>query len=166
VANATKVPGPLKWQPIPDFPGYEINNVGDVRNSAGRHLRPDVDRRGRRRFTLCRGGRVYRRIASRLVLLAFIGPCPVGMECCHNNGDATDNHVDNLRWDTHSANLLDRRGHGTAPRGERINTAKLTADEVREIRRVGYPLKPHAERYRISMTSVSLILRRKVWQHV
>lgn len=44
---------------------------------------------------------------------AFVGPCPEGMEVCHNNGDCTDNRLENLRYDTKSANMLDRVRHGT-----------------------------------------------------
>lgn len=31
-----------------------------------------------------------------LVLLAFVGPRPSGMEACHNDGDASNNRPDNL----------------------------------------------------------------------
>jgi hypothetical protein len=50
-----------------------------------------------------------------LVLTAFVGPKPDGMECCHRNGDHEDNTVGNLRWDTKSENMLDRVRHGTHP---------------------------------------------------
>lgn len=35
------------------------------------------------------------------------------MAACHNNGDCTDNRLLNLRWDTVSANHLDKVIHGT-----------------------------------------------------
>jgi hypothetical protein len=54
----------------------------------------------------------------RLVLEAFVGPAPNGMECCHNNGIAWDNRIENLRWDTHKNNNADRKRHGTYPTGE------------------------------------------------
>lgn len=41
-----------------------------------------------------------------------MGPCPDGMEACHNNGDQLDNRIENLRWDTHSANIYDQVAHG------------------------------------------------------
>jgi hypothetical protein len=52
-----------------------------------------------------------RRQVHRLVLEAFVGPCPDGMECCHEDGDSTNNRVDNLRWDTHEANVRERLEH-------------------------------------------------------
>ena len=48
----------------------------------------------------------------RLVLEAFVGPCPDGMEGCHNDGVPTRNHLGNLRWDTQSENMYDRVRHG------------------------------------------------------
>lgn len=48
-----------------------------------------------------------------LVLESFVGPCPDGMESCHNNGDSADARLVNLRWDTRSENNRDRVRHGT-----------------------------------------------------
>lgn len=50
-----------------------------------------------------------------LVLEAFIGPCPEGMECCHNDDDRANNQLSNLRWDTHTNNVKDGYRNG-APR--------------------------------------------------
>ena len=97
---------------------------------------------------------------------SFVGPAPAGMECCHENGNETDDRLSNLRWDTHSGNLLDRRRHGTNVEGEKVNTAKLTAADVAEIRRIGRPLKPLAERFGVSETQISNILNRRSWTHV
>lgn len=42
-----------------------------------------------------------------LVLKAFHGPCPPGMEACHEDRDHQNNAASNLRWDTHQRNLWD-----------------------------------------------------------
>lgn len=55
----------------------------------------------------------------RLVLEAFVGPCPEGMECCHGPGGPSDNRLENLRWDTRVENARDQVRHGT---NFRINT--------------------------------------------
>jgi len=57
-------------------------------------------------------------LVHKLVLLAFVGPAPDGMECCHNNGIASDNRIENLRWDTHRNNNGDRKRHGNYPTGK------------------------------------------------
>src|SRR5262245_43976187 len=36
----------------------------------------------------------------RLILEAFVGPCPDGYVACHNDGTRSNNRPENLRWDT------------------------------------------------------------------
>jgi hypothetical protein len=99
-----------EWRPIPEFPGYEVSNRGEVRSlsrvvSRGEHeytvpcrtLTQFKDSRGylrvypTNRHTSCR--RVHR-----LVLSAFVGPCPEGMVPRWRDNDRTNNHLSNLRW--------------------------------------------------------------------
>lgn len=52
------------------------------------------------------------KLVHRLVLEAFVGPCPSGCEGCHYDGNPANNIVSNLRWDTTKNNCLDKRRHG------------------------------------------------------
>ena len=72
-------------------------------------------------------GRNNSQCVHKLVLLAFVGAAPEGHECCHNNGDPSDNRIENLRWGTRSENNIDAVKHG--------RRGKLTEAEVKEIRR-------------------------------
>lgn len=63
--------------------------------------------------TLCKDGTKTTTAVHRIVLEAFVGPCPAGLEGCHNDGDPTNNCLVNLRWDTHQNNNLDKRRDGT-----------------------------------------------------
>jgi hypothetical protein len=47
-----------------------------------------------------------------LVLEAFVGPCPDGLEACHWDDDPTNNRLSNLRWDTSIANKRDMARNG------------------------------------------------------
>lgn len=76
-----------------------------------RVLTPSVSR-GYHRVTLLRDGKRHHWMLHRLVLLTFVGPCPPGMEGCHNDDDKSNNALTNLRWDTSSANHLDRTRNG------------------------------------------------------
>lgn len=69
----------------------------------------------------------------RLVLFAFVGFPEIGQEGCHNNGIASDNRIENLRWDTHANNNADRKKHGTYPSGKDhpMYGRKMT-DELKE----------------------------------
>jgi hypothetical protein len=55
----------------------------------------------------------------RLVLDAFVGPCPEGMEARHLNGNSMDNRLENLAWSTHAVNMADKFRHGTVARGSK-----------------------------------------------
>src|SRR6185312_7030300 len=86
--------------------------------------------------SLFKDGSQFVRYAHRLVLEAFVGPCPDGMECCHNDGNPANNRVENLRWDTTSANQLDREAHGTSNRGEQQGRSKLKDDYIPIIKKL------------------------------
>lgn len=169
---------------VTDWPGYRVHTDGRVetcRKFRGggyggqptyvlsddwRTLKVDTDDRGRKRVTLSRDKKKWRVRVPVLVLTVFVGPCPLGLECCHENGDEKDDRLDNLRWDTHSANLMDRRKHGTAPVGTKHFRAKLTDEAVLEIRSLGPPYKRHARKYGVSEALVSMVYKRKIWTHI
>lgn len=168
-------------QAIPGFPNYEITSTGDVRSRQNRAhkgicwLRESLNACGYRTVLLYRGGWQYRKLVHRLVLETFVGPCPKGMEGCHNNGIRTDNRLANLRWDTRSGNHRDAVKHGTAPglrdkRGERNPRARLRSVDVTEIikrYREGTTTQIElSERFGIGRTQVNNILCGRSWQHL
>lgn len=113
--------GPILYRSIPRFPLHRIGNDGSVWSFHFNHKREVFWRRVKGR--IIKGG--YRRVelshsqsgAHRmalvhiLVLEVFVGPCPRGLESCHNNGIPDDNRDKNLRWDTHLSNMRDRKKH-------------------------------------------------------
>jgi hypothetical protein len=128
-----------EWRPIPGFPKHAIRHDGVViRIVAGR---------GRRAGWQLKAYpfRGYPRIAfgvdqkavpvHRLVALAFLGPPPPGKpETAHWDGVRANNHVSNLRWASSADNGADKARHGSG-HGERSSRARLTWEQVREIRR-------------------------------
>lgn len=72
----------------------------------------------------------------------------------------------NVRWGTPESNRADKMRHGTQVKGESVNTAKICAEDVRRVRREGYPLRPHALRLNVSEALISSILRGRIWKHV
>lgn len=109
---------PEKWAPVPGYEGdYEVSDQGKVRSyvrrGGPRMIAPRLVGPAGKQYhaVTLRGGKQVR--VHRLVLAAFIGPCPEGLQGCHNNGDKLDNRLVNLRWDTPGANNRDKRVHGT-----------------------------------------------------
>jgi len=116
----------VEWRPVVGYEGlYEVSDAGDVRSLSravpnrygtrrvqGRVLTASVGQRGRLSVNLS-DGRAEMRLVHHLVLEAFVGPRPEGMECCHGDGNPGNNRLENLRWDTHTSNMLDMKAHGT-----------------------------------------------------
>lgn len=117
------------WKPVAGYEGrYSVSNLGRVKSLKrvteplhGGHPRicPETILKGEQntrdhhyRVRLYINTETRRFLVHRLVLTAFVGPCPDGMVGCHNNGDPTDNRLENLRWDTQSANVRDQIAHG------------------------------------------------------
>jgi hypothetical protein len=170
----------VTFKPIDRFPNYCVGDDGSVwsrrvkRGKKGKlgdwHRLVSGDGRiGYRQVRLIRddGPGVVCKV-HHLVLTAFVGPCPPGLECCHNDGNPANNHVSNLRWDTRFANIHDSIRHGTFPTGERHGSAKLTAQQVAEIRarrEVGETQRALARAYGVDPSSISAIIHRKLWRY-
>lgn len=112
-------------------------------------------KRGYRRVRLRHEGKTNVFWVHHLVLEAFVGPCPPGMEACHfPDRNPANNRLDNLRWATHGDNCEDRSRHGTQPSGEKHPGAKLTAKEVSRMRRL-YRTRDGQGRHKRSIRSLA-----------
>jgi len=91
------------------------------------------------------------------------------MEGRHLDGNKMNNHVSNLAWGTTTQNRHDRILHGTSSEGEKNGCAKLTDDEVLEIRRRaknGERQKLLANEFQMSISAVEHIVQRRKWKHL
>ncbi|MFH5231920.1 NUMOD4 motif-containing HNH endonuclease [Antrihabitans spumae] len=117
-----------EWRPVIGWDGYyEVSNHGRVRSVSRvvphaakvavsvrpRPLKQTPNARGYMQVGLARNRTHRTSKVHALVLSAFVGPCPVGMEGCHEDGNPANNQLDNLRWGTHSSNVKDQVRHGT-----------------------------------------------------
>lgn len=169
---------PAGSRPIDGFPGYRICDGGQVwsnhRQSGGiapwHTVKPFASSKdGRLQVKMYVDGRRRLPIVSRLVLQTFVGPCPLGLECCHNDGDATNNFVYNLRWDTKKNNAADTKRHGRAGIGERNRAAKLREKDIVDIFRLsreGFSRLEIARKYGVTPNNICKILNRDNWSHV
>lgn len=121
-----------RWKPVPGFDGYEVSDLGRVRSCYTRErvLRGSTSAAGYIYISLRRAGVTHRRTAHRLVMDAFVGPCPAGMEIRHfPDNDRSNNALSNLSYGSRSQNACDRHIHGT------MSLAKLTEEQVEFIKR-------------------------------
>ncbi len=158
---------------------YEVSSLGRIRSLErtvkcgkgtrllpGAMMRPGTSREYPE-IKLRSPGRQKTISVHRLVAMAFLGDrSSEGLEVCHENGNPFDNRVENLRWDTHLANMRDRARHGTVPNGERNGQAKLCAEEVQEIRGAQGTHEAIAERFGICRATVGDIKNGRRWGHL
>jgi len=169
------------WKTIPNFPNYEISEYGNVR----RHISVAVVKVGHRKkpgqllkpsankyptYSLVNeSGEIVRKRLSHLLLSAFVGPQPKGMQALHWDDDQTNNYWKNLRWGTPKDNGNDKIRNGTAASGSINGAAKLSDWVVLSARqdyKNGMTLHQLVEKYRVTMTPMWAAVTGKSWKHL
>lgn len=105
-----------------------------------------------------------RRFVHRLVLEAFVGPCPKGMEACHKDDNPLNNELGNLKWDTHQANVRNREWNG-----KNNPSSKYTEEQVIEMRQqaqAGKTLVEISRHFGVPQNYLGKIIRGQAWRHI
>lgn len=161
------------WRWVVGFDGYCVSNRGRVcsvdrivngKICRGRLLRPGAQASGHITVAIGRGNSKSVHI---LVLEAFIGPRPNGLEGLHYDDNPLNNDVLNLRWGTRSSNLYDAVRNGKKSLGEEIGHSKLTDDAVRYIR-ANLHIGDHnlSKRFGVTANAVKQVRDGVTWKHV
>jgi len=176
------------WKDIPEFEGlYQASTLGRIRSldrrtisplwnqetqiHKGKILMPVATRDGKyHKVGLSKNGKYYQITVHRLIGKTFILNSEDKPMINHKNGIVTDNRVCNLEWVTdrenkiHAINIL---GNGL---GERNGSAKLTKEQVLNIRILAQTLtnshKEIAQMFHISRRHICTIVNRKCWRHI
>lgn len=160
------------WKDVPEYGGrYQVSDCGGVSGPSG-PLRPwRSGKAGYRIIGLWLHGKERRFAVHRLVLTAFTGPCPEGMECRHLDGDPANNHIENLAWGTKRENEDDKDRHGTSwrsgwrppkmPRGAPTFTDAVLRRAV-EARINGASQKEVAAQFSMSASLLDQVERKRV----
>lgn len=170
------------WAPAAGFEGlYEVSTLGRVKSlprvvwrSDGRThsvkggiLQPATRKcGGYQHVVLRKDGTHHTRTLHRLVLEAFIGPRPIGYECCHCNGNPQDNRLVNLRWDTPKSNGQDRKMHGTSNKGFSNPRSYLAPETIISIRATAGSDRVVADAYGVSPETVRRVRKGLRWADV
>lgn len=182
---------PEVWRHVPGYEGlYRVSNRGRVRSVAGRKKYGDGWRKmSKRLLKLCNNngypsvaladGRGGKRdfLVHYLVLIAFVGPKPQNADECRHfpDGDKQHNCVENLLWGTYQDQWADKvaQGKNNVGRltGEDHNMAKLTEEEVTQIRQLYKPGKYGlvtwlARKFRVTKGTIYNVVNYKHWKHV
>lgn len=134
-----------EWRPVVGYEQvYSVSSFGRIRRDKqspgavkGRILKTSKGHRGHLAVDLSNGPHARSYSVHRLVLEAFVGPCPEGMEALHGDGIPGNNRVDNLRWGTKHENRMDSVKHGT-----HANTKKTHCKEGHRLLEPNLRVKP------------------------
>ena len=105
------------WIDVPEYEGiYQVSDSGLVkrmsnppkpaRKTVERIISGWFDKDGYRNVCLSKFGATRKYKVHRLIMSAFRGKCPDGMEVNHKNGIRNDNRIDNLEYVTRQENEL------------------------------------------------------------
>jgi hypothetical protein len=169
-------------KPIPGFDGkYEIDLAGNVyamtayqRYAAGRTLRVTHSKDGYAYVGLYWKGKVVSGYIHRLLMLTF-NPIENAQdfEVNHIDLNKSNNDLTNLEWLTHQANI--QHAHkmnawdANGPKGETTITAKLTDENIRQIRilrQAGVTFKAIGAQFGVSNTAIRDVIIGRSWGHV
>ena len=168
------------WKPIVGFEEtYEISTAYRVASlprkgrPRRRILKPCPNSHGCPQVQLyLRGKRTNHKVAH-LVADAFLpAKSSTDQVLRHLNDNPADNRIANLAWGTYSDNQQDsiRNDKHRAPKGVANGGAKLTEDDVREIRRLyatgNFTRRELARQFGVSVPTISKIVNRQTWKHV
>ena len=173
------------WLPIPDFIGYEVSDMGNVRSFRPKNGKGNLQEVPRLLKNLSTVKKEYLRVGlldsnqrlrhfpiHTLVLLAFIGERPSKKhQACHFDGNAKNNKLSNLSWGTAQQNADDRKRHGTQICGENVAISVLTVEQVKEIK-AALPVwkkgfgKYFSNKFGVGHSAISAIKHNQTWKHV
>jgi len=170
------------WKDIIGFEtSYQVSNFGNVKSKE--HLK--LDTIGRKRLfkekilspfvhnnylfvSLYKNGELFSSRVHRLVCDTFIKNELNKSQINHINGIKTDNRVENLEWCTPKENIAHAilNNLRTSIKGEKCNLSKLTENQVLKIKNSTEPVKELANKFNISIGTIYLIKKNKIWKHL
>jgi hypothetical protein len=109
-------------------------------------------------------------MATRLMCELAHGAAPSALhQAAHScgKGHAGCINPNHLRWATPVENNADKKRHGTEPRGEQRTNARLSSQQVLEIRQSrGVHELVLAERYGVSRSAIHNVIGGYTWRHL
>lgn len=154
-------------RPVVNFENhYQITKDGEVwSNHSKKYIKTFLNSDGYLVVALCKYNVAKQFRISRLVAEAFIDNPHSLPVVNHIDGNKKNNNVHNLEWCTvqHNVKHAFATGLTKIARGEQSHSAKLTWDQVKNIRRLypTYPQKMIANMFNVDPSTVSKIINKK-----
>jgi hypothetical protein len=163
-----------KWKAVEGMPGYEVSSHGRMRSYKFCRRSPnDVLPRILSCYSLPTGyqmidlkdkGSRTKAYVHALVLEAFVGCRPDGMQVAHLDGDPSNNMLSNLVYATPVENASHKVGHGTFVEGQRHYRSKLTNAQAAELFMSPLSISEAAERFGVSYHVAYHVRRRNTYK--
>ena len=152
----------MTFKVIPDYPNYEINEEGVVRNIKKQRVIKPV-KQSYLRVTLYRNGlQSAGLLVHQLVMSAHVGPKPSEMCVRHIDGNPYNNSLENLAYGTLAQNQQDRLTHDTY--GMKLSKRKVRI--IRGLYSCGFTQPRIAEIMAVSRNCIGRVCTHKTWANV
>lgn len=153
-------------RPIRGWDGCFITSDGRIFRN-GKEKKLSISRVGYKVVSFSRNNKTHTFYLHRLLLDAFVGPCPDGCEALHGNGERLDNRIENLRWGTRAENVADAIRHGTATIGSKNKQAKLRQSDIgwiHDMKTLGFFSREIAPHFQVSATTINRVASGKTYK--
>jgi len=160
-----------EFRPIPGFSDLGVSREGViVRLTTSKTLKPATRKNGYLFITIRNGTKKTTLTIHRAVALAWVPNVNSERDTlvAHLDGSRTNNVAENLVWADYKTNAAHMKEHGTQVYGEDCHSAKLTAQQVVEIRskykRRVYGSTRLAREYGVSHPAILKIVKGVNWK--
>jgi hypothetical protein len=155
------------WKEIAEVPGYFISDQGRVKNRKDIIIKPYCTNSGYYGVRLYKNSSRQGFNIHKLVMNYFGTKQPPNTSVDHVNREKNDNRITNLRWATAKEQIANASINYA--KGSKSGNSKLTEENVLEILKMvksKFLLKDIANKFNISIQTVSNIKLGKLWTHV
>ena len=163
------------WCNIENYNGkYQVSNFARIKSFHKGNvaiLKPELTK-GYLRISLYKNGKTKLYFVHVLVAKAFVPNLENKPFVNHIDGNKLNNHASNLEWVTASENQQHALRLGLQKRGCECHNAKLTAEQIYEIRRDCIPgnlelgFTAFAKKFNVNITTISDAYHRKTYKDV
>lgn len=158
------------WKNIEGYEQYQVSNFGNVKTVANeatrkeRLLKPLAHYKGYKRVGLCLNNKAKFYFIHRLVATYFLENNDNKETINHKDGNKENNHYLNLEWATYRENMNHAIDNKLSSCGERNGRAKLTYEQVEEIKQSLLSQRKLAVIYEVCQTTIGKIKQGKGWK--